>query len=230
MSIISRSYLKRSAETYLAAAAKPTALRAILCNFTDLSLINSQTAIADILAAELPEANGYARTTLSTTPTSSAWNPSSSAWEITWNQSYSAVGASLVYNAGVILFQGSTTANKTASINPSTNRLTVTAHGLTNADPVTLTVDTGGTYPSNGQSVTGSTLLYAKSIDANTIELYTDVALTTIVDFTDSGSGTRRIRYAKGDWDVVVVPVTPVTIIADSNGVAPFVVGNRVIS
>jgi hypothetical protein len=227
MSIFSRNYLKRVAETYLAAAAKPTSLRAILCNFTDISLINSLTGFPDILAAELPEENGYTRTTLSTSPTASAWNATTSAWEITWNQSYSATGSSLVYNAGAILYQGATIANKTASINASTNQLTATAHGLSNADPVTLTVDTGGTYPSNGQSVTGSTLLYAKSIDANTIELYTNVGLSTIVDFTDSGSGIRRIRYAKGDWDVVLTPVAPVTIAAGTTGTAPFVVGHK---
>lgn len=230
MSIFSRNYLKRSAETYLAAAVKPTSLRAILCNFANTAGINNQTTLAEILSAELPEENGYARTTLSTTPDASAWNPDTSAHRLTWNQSFSASGISLLYNAGVVLYQGTTIANRVCSINAATNQLTITGHTLSNADPVTLTVDAGGTYPANGQSVTGTTLLYAKSIDANTIELYTNVGLTTIVDFTSAGSGTRRIRYAKGDWDVVLFPIAPVTIAAGTTLPIPFVIDNKAVS
>jgi hypothetical protein len=77
-------------------------------------------------------------------------------------------------------------------INTTTNRLTVTAHGLSDADPVTLGTTAG--IPTMATTPwTAGTIYYAKSIDTNTIELYREVGLSTIVDFTDDGTGSLLI-------------------------------------
>lgn len=217
MTVFSRNHLQRISEIYYGTRVKPTSIRGILCNFPNPAAITDQTSLATILAGELPEINGYARTVIPTTIDSSAYNTTVNAWRLTWARSFSATGASLTYNAIATLWNAPATANKiVTALDTGTDRLTVAGHGLA-GDPVTLTVDTGGTYPANGQSVGNETLLYAKSIDANTVELYTNVGLTTIVNFTSAGTGTLRLRYAAGDWDIVDVPLTPTPIAAGTS-------------
>lgn len=75
-----------------------------------------------------------------------------------------------------------------ANINTTSNRLTITSHGLSNADIVYL--GTTGVFPAvTSTALAAGTAYYAKSIDADTIELYREVGLSTIVDFTDDGTG-----------------------------------------
>lgn len=191
-------------EIYYGTRPKPTTIRGILLNFASFAGLDNQTSLATLLQAELPVLNGYARATLGT-PDSSAFNSTNNSWQVLFSRPFSASGANLNYNAIATLINGASVANQVVSaINTSTDRLTVTAHGLADATPVSLTVDTGGTYPTNGQSVTGATEVYTKSIDANTLELYTDVGLTTKVDFSSAGSGTLRLRNCSGLWDLLV--------------------------
>jgi len=70
-------------------------------------------------------------------------------------------------------------------INISTDRITITTHGFTNNDPV---VYTEGTSAITG--LTDDDSRFVKVIDANTVELYSDRALATIVNITNAGSGT----------------------------------------
>lgn len=79
-----------------------------------------------------------------------------------------------------------------ANINTTSNRLTITAHGLTNADEVYL--GTTGVFPTVASTaLAAGTAYYAKAIDADTLELYREVGLSTIVDFTDDGTGSLII-------------------------------------
>lgn len=79
-----------------------------------------------------------------------------------------------------------------SGINTTTNRLTITAHGLSNADPVTL--GTTGIFPTVASTaLAAGTTYYAKAIDADTLELYREVGLSTIVDFSDDGTGSLII-------------------------------------
>jgi len=75
-----------------------------------------------------------------------------------------------------------------------TDRITLTAHFHANADEVTLT--SSGTLPAG---LALATTYYTKSIDVDTIELYSDVGLSSIVDITAAaGGGTHKIlRTAK---------------------------------
>ncbi len=215
--IISRLGRQRDAEILYASRPKYTALRGALFNLASFSGLDDQTPFATLLQTELPVANGYARVALGA-PDSSVFNATLGGWQLIFARSFSAVGLDLNYNAIAILPDAAAVANLlVTAIDTATNRLSITAHGLTNGTPVTLTVDVGGTYPVNANSITGATLIYAKSIDANTIELYTTAALTTIVDFTSAGAGTRRIRNASGDWDLLVTLDIVSTITAGSS-------------
>jgi hypothetical protein len=77
-----------------------------------------------------------------------------------------------------------------ADVNTTTNRLTLTSHGYTNADSVVFQVPAGSTLAAG---LTANTRYYAKVIDANTLEIYTDLALSSIVDITTAGTGTQII-------------------------------------
>jgi hypothetical protein len=79
-----------------------------------------------------------------------------------------------------------------ADINTSTNRITITSHGYSDANEVVLRLPFGSNSTLMG-GVTAETRYYCKVIDANTIELYTDQALTTIVDISSVGSGAQLL-------------------------------------
>jgi len=75
------------------------------------------------------------------------------------------------------------------NVTTGTDRITLTAHFHANADEVTLT--TTGTLPAG---LALATTYYVRSIDVDTIELYSDSGLTSIVDITAAaGGGTHKI-------------------------------------
>jgi hypothetical protein len=97
-------------------------------------------------------------------------------------------------NATVLQWNGPTPFTDTfvdGDVDTSTNRITVTGHSFTNGDYASLT--TTGTLPGGLSSAT-DTKYYVSVVDANTIELYSDRQLTSIVDITsNAGGGTHTI-------------------------------------
>ncbi|WP_328683131.1 hypothetical protein [Streptomyces sp. NBC_00343] len=77
-----------------------------------------------------------------------------------------------------------------SAVNTSTDQITVTAHGLPTSPGWAVVFTTTGTLPTG---LVAATTYYAKRIDANTLEVYTDAALTSKVDLTAQGSGTHTI-------------------------------------
>jgi hypothetical protein len=74
------------------------------------------------------------------------------------------------------------------AVNTSTDQIAATAHGLPSSPGWKGQWTTTGTLPS---PLALATDYYAKRIDNNTIEVYTDSALTAKVDFTAQGSGSH---------------------------------------
>jgi hypothetical protein len=95
-----------------------------------------------------------------------------------------------------------------ADVNTGTDRITVGSHGITNGEPVLL--KSGTTLPA---PLVPGNRYYAKKIDADTIELYSDSGLSSIVNLTDDGTGTHTIFYAINKVGAVGV----VSAVADSN-------------
>lgn len=197
--IPARNMLTRVLEEHLNGAVPPDPNKfyVLLTNassFTDIS------DIATIVQSEVLEQFGYAR---------AQYNPSPGSYDVTQSRyemptvptSFNAAGGGIQFDRAVLISNASAIANKTFTADASTNRLTVVAHSLVNGDKVVPTADAGGTLPSG----LSNTIYYAKLIDTNTIELYTDSALTTIVDFTSNGSGTLRLRYANGNFELYQV-------------------------
>jgi hypothetical protein len=90
-----------------------------------------------------------------------------------------------------ITVSGSTTKNfnATSNVNYSTNRITITTHGFSNGDSVMYSPNINASI-GNLSSVVP---YYTKRIDADTIELYSEYNLTTIVVFGTSSSGTHSL-------------------------------------
>ena len=86
----------------------------------------------------------------------------------------------------------------------ATSKITYTTHGLINGDPVRYisapNVAIGG--------LTNNSTVYAKRLDADNIELYTDYNLATKIDFISSSSGTHSLTKYNVDTlaDTIVVP------------------------
>jgi len=79
--------------------------------------------------------------------------------------------------------------NAANDINYSNYRITITAHGFADGDPVS--------YSCGANVVIGGLLndsvYYVKSINANTIELHVNYYLNDIIEFTSSSSGTHTL-------------------------------------
>jgi hypothetical protein len=96
----------------------------------------------------------------------------------------------------------------TGNVNTSTDRITIAGHNLTSGEVVLL--KSSGTLPS--PLVAGSRY-WAKKVDSDTIELYSDSSLSSIVNLTDTGSGTHTVFYQLSKPHAVGV----VSAVADSD-------------
>jgi hypothetical protein len=90
--------------------------------------------------------------------------------------------------------------HQVGSVNTTTDRLTITSHGIADATPVKVTSTT--TMPSG---LSATTLYYTYAVDANTLTLHTNAtdaaAGTNKVDITGAGSGTINLQE---EWPMVI--------------------------
>jgi hypothetical protein len=80
--------------------------------------------------------------------------------------------------------------DNSGNVNYATNRITITGHTFASGDPVNYTIAAGGVAPTG---LTAGKSYFVKSIDANTIELYADYALSSKKDFGTNGTGTSTL-------------------------------------
>lgn len=159
---------------------------------TGLTLTETQN-IATVVSAEV-NGNGYARQQI-TYPDTRAYDATDDRIESDFAQfTYSASGGDISWSGVAVIADATSWHRKTvSSINTTTNQLTVTAHGLSNGDAVAF--KSTGAYPA---PLAANTRYYASVIDANTITLYIDAALSSLVDLTNNGSGTFTLHNASG--------------------------------
>lgn len=168
-------------------------------------------------ADELPVGtNGYARDSVTVAQTG-AYDSGDGRWEATTEEfSFTASGGSLTYDRAVLICGGVATPLVAAiaadtAVDPATDRLTATAHGLSNGTRVTVRAQVGGTLPTG---LTAGGTYYAKAPDANTLELYSDVGLTSIVNITADGTGTMEILDCTGTVHSVWTQTPAVSILS----------------
>lgn len=96
--------------------------------------------------------------------------------------------------------RGTTSSKTVSAIDTSTNRLTVTGHGLSAGDRAFIT--STGTRPAISSGEVPIQNYWVNPIDSNTIVLCSNSGLTTVVDFVSAGSGTVSLRYSNGSiWN-----------------------------
>jgi hypothetical protein len=144
-------------------------------------------------------ANGYARQAITYGTAASGSRSNSSALSFpasTGNQGrFVAGGIWSASTSGVLRYfewLGKETSKyfQPADVNTTTNRITLTGHGWSDGDSAVIRTPAGSTIIA-GASV--DTEYFVKAIDANTIELYTNSGLTTILDITSAGAGSQEI-------------------------------------
>lgn len=164
--------------------------RVILCNLT--TSITPTTPEAEILAAEaIQVASGYQAQAF--TQTSVTWDEDLGYVTASQAVSFTAPSGGDPYQYNFVgIWQGrGANSNKPATVDPATDQATVPIHGCVNGDRGFIV---GATQPT-GMAIVS---YYLKAIDANTLEFYTDQALTTKVNIQDTGVGSLRFVYANG--------------------------------
>ena len=187
--MVAPEFLAKRADAELALGS----FRVILLNA--LETISRTTDPATILDYEVLQSSGYQRAAFTYTPGSSTWNEGLNrqvAPDVTVSFSESGGGTGYQFNYGCLWFGGGATASKQCTVDPDNDRVTCAGHSVTNGDRVFIR--------STGTKPTGLTTqrYYGKSIDANTLELYSDSALSIKADIQDQGVGTLYLQYANG--------------------------------
>jgi len=167
----------------------PSRFRVMLLNGLSVTRNTSKAAIvsAEVLGG------GYLRASYA--PSGGVFDSGQNRYELsTVNVDISISGTSIQWSS-VVLFADAAAVHALTmgAINTSTDRITITAHGLTSATEVAVT--TTDVLPGG---IVANTLYFARVIDANTIELHTTSALNSIVDITTAGTGTHSLRNATG--------------------------------
>lgn len=168
--------------------------RMLLCDASGWPSDTLDLTLEQAIASEVAEANGYVRASVAPSSAAAENATKTRVDRALPTATFTASASQYSYSGYVLLPNAASAANKAATADNTTNRLTVTAHGITNGDRLMLTTDSGGSLPTG---LSATTRYYGKSIDTDTLELYTDAGLTILATFTSDGSS-LRLRYANG--------------------------------
>lgn len=212
--IFTNSWITQSAQILFRGSTPPDATKFRLClaNTATLSRVNS---LADFLANELLPGLGYNRQ--SANFSDGAYNITNQRLELpTVNASFSASGGALQFQTAFLMANASSVASQSftnANVNATTDRITITSHGFANGDNLVFTADALATLPSG---IAAGTIYQASNVTTNDFQLQA-CGGSTIIDITDTGSGTFRARSANGIIVAYAVESSPITV-ADGQG------------
>lgn len=133
-----------------------------------------------------------------------------------------ASGGTLGYQGYFVLYNAAPTSSVVANaVNSSTNEVTTaTAHNLLTGDPCMLTFDAGGSQPPGS---VGTTIYFARAVSTTVATLHTTAAgaaaNTGKVAVTGIGTGTIRLRHARGVVRGFDNTLTPTTLADTEQGV-----------
>lgn len=216
-------WLVRKMEVLYRGATAPSSSRLYARLFT--GTLNYGSTATELIAAELEQSNGY--TPQAITVGAASWdgtNKRATVGSIGFN--FSASGSGYSWQTLCLWADCPSGGAANASISSVTNassRVAVTGHAVTNGDAIMITADSGGTLPTG---ISGTTVYYGKSIDANTVEVYTDSGLTTLATMSNAGTLPLRLRYARGTPVAIANAATSQTIAAGNTW--PFSINNFV--
>jgi hypothetical protein len=189
---MSQAFLKQRADAELALPH----YRVILINAT--TGLDSSTSAADILSQEaIQTTGGYQSFAYTYAAGSSSYNSTLQrevAPDVIASFTEAADGTGYDFtHVGLWQGRGARSNRPITSVNATSNRVICAAHGVTTGSLGF--VRSTGTLP-GGLAIQR---YYLKAIDGDTLEFYTDSALTNQVDITSSGSGSLYLVYADGE-------------------------------
>lgn len=128
-----------------------------------------------------------------------------------WSVTHVAIIRSASINSSTNVKSVLSTFNQSGTgVDITNNRITVSNYSdLADGYKVVIEPPAGQSLPTG---ISGATIYYVKLAGGNEIELYTNPALTTIVDITGVSAGTALIRNANGSLFGLQALLTPVTI------------------
>ncbi len=175
----------------LVTAPDSTKFRLIRHNST---LIGADATKAEIIAAELAEENGYSRYNYAIALNDITFEAGSyRAIAPTRQWTTTASGATLQWSGAAMLANASDSANATCTATTGTDRINLSAHGLTDGDEVLFT-SAGAVFG----GLTAATIYYVVNPTTDDFQVEASVGGGAI-DITDTGSGTVTLHYANGD-------------------------------
>ncbi len=181
-------------------------LTVLLC--TDDPGLTDVSSLGDWLENELLTTNGYNRAQFTIASAGSYDSPNREQDLPQGAATFSGSGSGFTYRTAITVRGGSTRSLigtiTDASVNTTTNRLTITGHGSVSGEALVLHPLFGDTLPS---PLAAGTIYYSAPFDANTISLFADSGLVSGVDLTTTGTGSFRVRNASGT--VVSIDISP---------------------
>jgi hypothetical protein len=185
-----------------------TKFRLALANTATLTRASS---LADFIANELLPTNGYARALIDFGG-DGIYDTTDQRHEMPVPSiGFTASGGSLQWQTVFLIADSVAVASKSftnANVNPTTDRITITAHGFANGDKKMFTADSLAFLPGN---LTTGTVYQVASATINDFQLQPSDGGST-VNITDTGSGTFRIRSADGIIVCFAVESSPITL------------------
>jgi hypothetical protein len=207
-------------ELGLVAAPDPAKTRILLHNST---LIGAAATKAELIAAELPSGNGYSRYTYTVAENEVTYDEINRVALYPERQWIVTAGTlALQYSGVAMLADAADEAPEVCTATPATDRINLTAHGLTDGDEILLT-----TQGSVFGGLTSDTIYYVVNATADDFQVEAAVGGGAI-DLTDTGSGDVLLHYANGrivmgltlDSPSVIAAGQPHTFIWDPIGAA----------
>ncbi|BAS55387.1 hypothetical protein NIES2135_53280 [Leptolyngbya boryana NIES-2135] len=159
----------------------------------DAPSIESNPGVQEIVNLERPETGAYSRKTIaSPTATFDSGQDRAEVPGLSATFTVASNQPTLTFNAIALLADTSTWANKLIdSLNAAMNRITLSSHGLSDGDLVSLTADTGGTVPTELVGL----LLTVTNATTNDFQLSDEDG---VIDFGGTGILPVRVRNCQG--------------------------------
>jgi hypothetical protein len=207
--IFTNLWISQSAKILFRGATPPDTakFRLALANAASLGRTNS---LADFISNELLPTNGYVRASANF-GSDGSYDTTDQRHELpTISASFAASGGSLQFQTAFLIADSTAISSKSftnSNVNPTSDRITITAHGFVNGDKLAFTADSLATLPGG---IAASEICTVSSVTTNDFQL-------TGVNITDTGSGTFRARSANGIIVAYAVESSPITV-ADGQG------------
>ncbi len=172
------------------------------------SNLSTGSTIVDFVGAELLPTNGYSRLPISFSG-DGTYNSTTKRHELpAISATITANGGSLQFQTAFLIANGTSDASQLiASVNPSTDRITINNHGFTNGKSLIFTADALSSIPSG---ISPSTIYKVANATTNDFQIQSSGSL---INIADSGSGSIRARSADGVVWNFLVNDSPISII-----------------